>query len=333
MTTITSIGIGNMGAALATALLKNPGPLTIWNRTANRPQVTALVTAGAHFEPSLPAAIARSSVLLLCLFDYDAITAAFSALHPETSAAAEASLPLVGKTVINLTNGTPNEARAMGAYMKRLGATAYFDGGIMVTPQLVGTPAAFVILSSGGGSSESSSQQRPEAGMFETDIAPLLKPIGAIQYVSSTDAGAASLYDVAALAAMYGMFMGAFTGIALLKRGQRRSAERDSEVKGQGKTLAAAKPATDAVTVPLLAALVPYVSLLAAGADNEDWLEDDMGNPLAMQAAGMRNILRSCEEEGVDGSGLRFISELMDRAVGEGLGAGAVTAISKYLFK
>ncbi|KAK4140984.1 come operon protein 4 [Dichotomopilus funicola] len=341
MTTITSIGIGNMGAALATALL-NASPnaqtagntLTIWNRTPNRPQVTALITAGAHFEPSLPAAIARSSILLLCLFDYDAITAAFSA-----------SLPLAGKTIINLTNGTPNEARAMEAYMKRLGAAGYFDGGIMVTPQLVGTPASFVILSSGSGSSESGSQQQQqqqqqqqpgEAVVFETEIAPVLKPIGAIQYVSSTDAGAASLYDVAALAAMYGMFMGAFTGIALLKRGLRRSTVQgdDEDRKGDGnEKLAAAKPATDAVTVPLLAALVPYVSLLAAGADKEDWLEDDMGNPLAMQAAGMRNILRSCEEEGVDGSGMRFISELMDRAVGEGLGAGAVTAISKYLFK
>ncbi|KAH6616063.1 hypothetical protein B0J18DRAFT_484919 [Chaetomium sp. MPI-SDFR-AT-0129] len=331
MTTITSIGIGNMGAALATALLnassdpQKPTSLTIWNRTPNRPQVTALITAGAHFEPSLPAAIAHSSILLLCLFDYDAITAAFSLLqHPESS-------PLAGKTIINLTNGTPNEARAMETYMKRLGAAAYFDGGIMVTPQLVGTPASFVILSSG--SSESGSQ--PEAGVFETDIAPVLKPIGAIQYVSSSDAGAASLYDVAALAAMYGMFMGAFTGIALLKRGLRRSTVQGGEDEKEGgeEKLAAAKPATDAVTVPLLAALVPYVSLLAAGADKEDWLEDDMGNPLAMQAAGMRNILRACEEEGVDGSGMRFISELMDRAVQEGLGAGAVTAISKYLFK
>ncbi|KAH6617469.1 hypothetical protein F5144DRAFT_660790 [Chaetomium tenue] len=243
MATITSIGIGNMGAALASALLKGPNPpqLTIWNRTADRPQVKALVTQGATFEPSLSAAIARSTTILICLLDYAAITTALAPLSttPTDNNNNNTPGPLAGKTIINLTNGTPTQARAMATTLTALGAAAYFDGGIMVTPQLVGTPAAFVILSSGGVS---------QAEFEDGGVAALLQPVGKVEYVAGDDAGAASLYDVAALTAMYGMFMGAFTGIALL--GKR---------KGQGGVgeKGVVKKAVDGVMVPVLTALVP----------------------------------------------------------------------------
>ncbi|KAK3291613.1 uncharacterized protein B0H64DRAFT_330193 [Chaetomium fimeti] len=326
MATITSIGIGNMGAALASALLKSPTPpnLTIWNRTADRPHVKALITEGAVFEPSLTSAIARSNTILICLLDYPSITTALAPVLEETTTTTTTPHPLAGKTIINLTNGTPNQARAMEATLKRLGAAAYFDGGIMVTPQLVGTPASFVILSGESQARFDSADENDNEGGGH--VAALLKPVGAVQYVAA-DAGAASLYDVAALTAMYGMFMGAFTGIALL-----RKQKRQEQVQGGVGEMVAAKPAVDSVMVPVLTALVPYVSLLADGVDKEDWMED-LGNPLAMQAAGMRNILQTCEEEGVDGTGMRFISQLMDRAVEEGFGAGGVATIAKYLFK
>ena len=312
MATVTSIGIGNMGAALATALLKSPNPptLTIWNRTASRPQVQALITAGATFHPSVATAIARSSILLICVLDYASLTSILETLPPAHEQ------PLLNKTVINVTNGTPRQARAMAAHLATLGCAAYYDGGIMVTPQLVGTAASSVVLSGGGS----------EAAYRASAVPDVLKPIGAVQYVAA-DVGAAALYDVAALAGMYGMFMGAFTGIALLKK-QRLAAA----AAGGGEGLVKARPATDAVMMPMLTALVPYVSLLAEHVDNEDWMED-MGNPLAMQLAGVKNIMQTCEEEGVDGSGLAFFAQLMERAVGEGFGEGGVPVVAKYLFK
>ena len=78
-TSVTSIGIGNMGAALASALLTSSTPLTMWNRTASRPQVRSVLASGATFQPSIAAAIAASPTLLLYLVDYDAI---YSALAP-----------------------------------------------------------------------------------------------------------------------------------------------------------------------------------------------------------------------------------------------------------
>ncbi|KXX80955.1 ComE operon protein 4 [Madurella mycetomatis] len=307
MATITSIGIGNMGAALATALLKSSSPpmnVTIWNRTASRPQVQSLISAGAIFEPSLAAALASSEVILLCLLDYPAISSVFS----QVDASAK---PLAGKTILNLTNGTPKQARDMEAFFKSLGAAVYFDGGVMVTPQLVGTPAAFVVLS--GETEQAYNERLANAG--------LLSPVGAVLYIAP-DPGAASLVDCAALAAMYGMFIGAFTGIGLLKRQKH---ERDGEAAG-------AKAMVDKVMVPVLTALVPYVGLLAEQVDKEAWM-DDLGNPLAMQAEGVRNIMQSCEDEGVDGTGLKFLSKLMEKGVKEGFGPGGVAVVAKYLMK
>ncbi|KAL2172314.1 hypothetical protein VTG60DRAFT_6153 [Thermothelomyces hinnuleus] len=310
MATITSIGIGNMGAALASALLKSAGlrQLTIWNRTADRPQVKSLVEQGAHFELSLAAAVARSDTILICLLDYQAVTAVFEAISPGG---------LAGKTVINVTNGTPRQAREAEARFKGLGAAAYFDGGIMVTPHQIGTPEAFAILSG-----EDESAFRAAGG-----AAGLLKPIGAIQYVAS-DAGAAALYDLAALATMYGMFAGAFTGFALLKK--QKLQLQDGGKEGDNKALA--KPATESVIVPGLKALAPYVGLIADEVDKENWM-NDTGNPLKMQAIALHNILQACEEERVDGEGLKFISRLMDRAVADGFGPGGVSAIAQYMFK
>ncbi|KAK4110153.1 hypothetical protein N656DRAFT_770525 [Canariomyces notabilis] len=305
--TVTSIGIGNMGAALANALLKSGNVnLTIWNRTASRPQVQSLISAGATFEPSLATALSKSDIILFCVLDYSVISTVLSQLDTKDSK------PFAGKTILNLTNGTPKQAREMEAHCKSaLGAAAYFDGGVMVTPQLVGTPAAFVVLSG-------ETEEKYKASL---EASGLLKPVGGVLYVAQ-DPGAASQVDCAALASMFGMFIGAFTGIGLIKK--LKAADED------GAGVAKAKPLVDKVMIPLLTALVPYVGLLAEQIDQERWM-DDLGNPLAMQAEGVRNILQSCEDEGVDGTGLKFLYQLMERAVKDGFGPGGVAAVAKYI--
>ncbi|KAK4150903.1 hypothetical protein C8A00DRAFT_36479 [Chaetomidium leptoderma] len=209
MATVTSIGIGNMGAALASTLLKSSTPptLTIWNRTADRPQAQSLTKQGAAFEPSLAAAVARSTTLLICLIDYHTIYVALAAAGlfskdgtTTTTTTNPQQLPFANKTIINLTNGSPRQARQMEE-----------DG------------ETEALYRNGGG------------GV----AALLLKPIGAVQYVAE-DAGAASLYDVAALAGMYGMFIGAFTGMALLKKQWQQGKQRE-QGKQQGGVAAVAK--------------------------------------------------------------------------------------------
>jgi hypothetical protein len=95
-----------------------------------------------------------------------------------------------------------------------------------------------------------------------------------------------ALFDVVALASMYGIFTGAFTGIALLQKGPGGGHREGGKAK--------AKPVVDQVVVPVLKALAPYVSLLAVMVDREEWMED-LGNPLAMQLVGVENIMKACE--------------------------------------
>jgi hypothetical protein len=85
---ITCVGIGNMGAALARALLtgsaapatRSPN-LILWNRTPDRPQVRALVEQGAVLETNLATAVVNSEVVVICLLDYPSVMAVFSALE------------------------------------------------------------------------------------------------------------------------------------------------------------------------------------------------------------------------------------------------------------
>jgi len=122
------------------------------------------------------------------------------------------------------------------------------------------------------------------------------------------------------------MFSGAFIGIGLLKKQLAMAAG-----KGDG---AAAKvkvtPAVESVVVPVLTALVPYVGLIAKAVDEEAW-DDDMGNPLGMQLAGVRNILQACKDEGVNGGALETLVGLMQKVVDERGGAGGVPEVARFM--
>lgn len=302
--TITSIGLGNMGSALAAALLTSSSSsassltLTLWNRNSSRPGISSLLASpNAKFIPDLTEAIAQSKILLICLLDYPSISAAFSSVSSDT---------LKGKTVINLTNGTPAQARAMSAFFKENGAKAYFDGAVMVTPQLVGPVTGHILLSG-----------ETHDRFLSASLPDLLKLLGKIVYLGE-EVGAASLQDVAALSAMYGMFAGVFTAFALLRKGP---AGAKNGVKGVTKDL----------VVPLLHAMVPYVDLLAEAVDEERW-EDNLGNPIGMQATGLANILKACEEVGVDGAkGLGGLLEVMQQAIKARGEEGGVAVVVEYL--
>lgn len=301
---ILCVGIGNMGSALAEALLGQPThpKITIWNRTQERPQIKSLITAGAHFEASLEVALAGNEIIIICLLDYDTIYDAFHRIGNSGSF-------LTGKTVVNLTNGTPRHAKEAEEWMKARGVAQYFDGAVMVTPQLVGTPHSFLIYS---GATEAE---------FQASLDGLLSPLGASVYTGEKVTSAAS-NDLAGLAAMYGMFSGAFIGIGLLKR----------ELASSGNSTGKVAPFVDKIVVPLLNALVPYVSLIANGVDEEDW-DDHKGNPLGMQLVGVRNILQACREEGVNGAGLESIASMMQKAVDGRGGHGNVAEVANVILQ
>ncbi|KAF9761525.1 hypothetical protein IL306_003784 [Fusarium sp. DS 682] len=287
---LTLLGLGNMGSALVQALLKASNKVTIWNRTTDRPQVRAAVEAGAILEADVQSAISRNNIIIICLLDYPSIN---------TSLADIPTPALEGKTIVNLTNGTPKQAREMADWATSHSVKYYFDGAVMVTPQMIGGPQSFFVVSG-----ESLEAFKP--------IASLLEPLGRSEYLG-TAIDAAARYDLAALSSMYGMFSGMFVAMALLKKGHEKL-----------------EPVVSGSLNPFLGALIPYNGLIARSWDDKAW-DDNLGNPIGMQAQSLRNILEACRNDGIDDGFLKNLMMAMERVVKDRGTNGGTAVIGEYL--
>jgi len=291
----TLVGLGNMGAALAHAFLKSGRSITVWNRTSTRPAVAEAIEAGASYEPDLAKAISANSIIVFCVLEYKNI---YQGLEPLV-----ASGLLKGKIIVNLTNGTPRDARDAAKWLKDHEVAGYFDGGIMVTPQNVGTPISIVLIS---GESE---------GLLESSgVKSLISAIGAPDY-KGEDPGVAAGYDLALLSGMFGMFIGSLTALALIRKQLDRT-QHTTGANGRKKAAVTGGLAEVVTTYfnPLLTELIPYNELLATDIDNNEQ-NNNHGNPMEMMRIAMDNIIRGCEEEGVDAESLKYFAGLAEQVV------------------
>lgn len=298
-TDVTIVGVGNIGAAMVGAWLDSGLTVTMWNRSPDRPKLMDLANRGAKLELELRTALLRSDVVVICVSTYANIKDFFSPV-----------LPLEQPTcVVNITTGTSQQARDMEAYLKSNGVRRYFDGAIMVTPELVGTEHSSMYLSG-------------ESQADFSEIQGILKPLGKAHYVAE-DSGAASLWDVAALAAMDGMFTGAIVALNLLKR-QRPD-------RGTDKAPSTEIPMRK-IVLPLLSTFIPHLADIARALDEEDW-DENFGNSVSMQLKGLGTIMDTFREEKVSTEGLELFQRLMQRTLEEkGKGAG-LAAMGTYLLE
>jgi len=136
MSEVTLIGLGAMGSAIAQTLIENQCDLTVWNRSSEK--VKTMVEQGASSAESLKQAIESSPVVLVCIHGYEATRALLD--DPEV-------LPVLrGKTIVQMSTGTPAEARAAQAWINERGGN-YLDCSIMVYPQDIGEPAGQLLVS------------------------------------------------------------------------------------------------------------------------------------------------------------------------------------------
>jgi 3-hydroxyisobutyrate dehydrogenase-like beta-hydroxyacid dehydrogenase len=133
---VTVVGLGNMGSALADALLANGHRVTVWNRTA--PKCDPLAKAGASVAASLRAAVANAKVIVVCVSDHDAT---MSLLQSDEVAGA-----LNGALLVQLSTVSPDESRALGKWAEERG-NAYLDGSILGLPHHVRNHECLIIYS------------------------------------------------------------------------------------------------------------------------------------------------------------------------------------------
>lgn len=300
MHSVTIIGVGNIGAAMVRAWLGAGLAVTMWNRNPDRPVLKELERKGAVYQKDLAKAIDGSDTVIICVSTYDNIKDFFSKVFPLEPATSP-------KRVVNLSTGTSQQARDMAAWFKDNGALTYFDGAIMVTPELIGTQHSTLYISG-------------ETEEAFGDATVVLKPLGTPYYVSE-DTGAASLWDIAALAAMSGMWTAAFTAMNLLKRQHASSKEKKSP--------SVAKPIQQ-IVLPLLSVFLPHLVDIAGALDEERW-DENFGNSASMQLKGTETIIQCLREEGVSTEGLDLFHKLLKQVVGEKGPDAGLAAMGTYL--
>jgi 3-hydroxyisobutyrate dehydrogenase-like beta-hydroxyacid dehydrogenase len=187
--TVSILGLGAMGSAIAARLRETGYTTTVWNRTAAKTEPH--VKAGATAATTVAEAIEGGDIVIAVLLDHASI---HQNLEP---VAAE----LKGKVLVNVTTTTPNESRATAAWAVEHGIT-YLDGAIMAVPQMIGQPGSRLLYS---GDENAYAIARPA-----------LETLGTAEY-EGADAGLASLKDMALLASMYQMIGGFLHAVAMMR--------------------------------------------------------------------------------------------------------------------
>ncbi|MFE1870485.1 NAD(P)-binding domain-containing protein [Streptomyces sp. NPDC059496] len=249
---LSLLGLGDMGTALARTWLAAGHSLTVWNRTPAK--AGALAAEGASVAATAADAVAASALVVVCLLDDASVGVTLDGID------------LTGKDLVNLTTGTPAEARARAAWARQRGAR-YLDGGIMATPTMIGVPEA------GGYVFYSGSR-----ALFDSRRAVLEVPTGS-RFVGE-DPGHAALHDVALLSAMWGMFAGISHAYALI----------------EGEDIAPKDLAP--LLSEWLGAMGFFVGNAAERLTSRDFTSGVVSN-LAMQVTGSGTMLRTAEEQGV----------------------------------
>ncbi|GAB3881816.1 hypothetical protein GCM10027612_11480 [Microbispora bryophytorum subsp. camponoti] len=184
---LSLLGLGAMGSALARAWLAAGHPLTVWNRTPGR----AEALEGARVATTAAEAVAASDLVIVCLLDHSSVDDAL------------AGVDLSGKDLIDLTTGTPEEARARARWAQERGAR-FLDGGVMAVPPMIGVPGSGAYVFYSG-----------SPAVFEAHSGTLATPAATVY--TGEDPGLAALHDVALLSAMTGMFAGVAHAFALVR--------------------------------------------------------------------------------------------------------------------
>jgi 3-hydroxyisobutyrate dehydrogenase-like beta-hydroxyacid dehydrogenase len=275
---VTVLGLGAMGNALVARLLETGYAVTVWNRSPGRD--SELIHRGAQRGGTVADAVAAQPLIIACLLGHPSV---HETLDPVVDR-------LRGKSLVNLTTTTPNEAREMAAWAAEYGID-YLDGAILAVPAMIGSPGAQVFYS---GSQPAFDRYRNVLDAWGTSI------------FDGLDAGRASLIDMAMLSGMYQMFAGFVHGAAM--------------VGSEGMT------ATDfaARTTPFISAMTGGFAGFAQVIDGGDYT---VAGQQSLAFSDLSSIVRASEEQGVSSATLAAVQTLISRQIETGHGSEGFSRI------
>ncbi|MEU3272965.1 NAD(P)-binding domain-containing protein [Saccharomonospora sp. NPDC006951] len=282
---VTVLGLGDMGSAIAKVFVDRGFRTTVWNRTASKSR--PLAEAGATVAATAAAAVKAGPLVVVCLLDSAAVDEVLDSVAGEVS----------GKVLVNVTSGSPAQARANARWASEHGAR-YVDGKIMGDPPYVGTPQCVFPFS---GSREA----------FDASE-PTLRELGSITYYGD-DPGVAAVEFMAQVAAAYELLIGFLHTLRLVQR--------------EGVDV-------EEFTERFAASLAGFPALLTSfgKAVKSGEYGPDLGS-LNVQAALMDDMISHRESVGVEAVRMREVKELMDRRIGDGHGEQGFSSLFELLGK
>ncbi|MCP2258298.1 3-hydroxyisobutyrate dehydrogenase [Streptoalloteichus tenebrarius] len=283
---VTVAGLGPMGAALAAAFVDRGHPTTVWNRSAAKAR--PLVARGARHAQTLPEAAGASPLLVICVTDY---AAAKSIIEGAGDA-------LAGRTVVNLSSSTPEEAREAVGLAAGFGA-AYLDGTIMVPVHVIGGPEAVFFYSG----------SRP---VYDAQLETLRALGGDVRFLGD-DPGLAVLYNTALLGLMWATANGYLHAAALV--GTAGATAADFAPVGLDWLL-------PSVVIPILHGATKEI--------DEGVYPGDAGT-VRMNLNAADHLLETSRAQGISTHVPRFLKDMLERTVEAGYGDGSYMGMIEVL--
>ena len=282
---VTFLGLGPMGSALAATAIDAGFDTVVWNRSESR--AGSLVDRGARYLAAPGDAISQSPVSVVCVRDYAASDAVLRT--------AAASAALTGRTLVQLTTGSPQSARSSQQWCHEVGGR-YLDGAIMAAPSQIGGPECLFLVAGDEDGLDA-------AGPLLRALAPRLDYLG-------EDAGRASALDSALLSGSLGLFMGVLNGAALCEAAGVPVDRYASYLPGMDQDIKAAMDSLRKIV--------------------EDRLTQTEA-PLEVWAATTEAMIETAEQAGYSAEIPTFVKQLLGRAMERGLGRHSIGALIEVL--
>lgn len=281
---VAVLGLGAMGSAIARALLAAGHPTTVWNRTTARAE--QLAAHGADVAPDPAAAIADSDLAVVCVLDAVATRAILEDARPGVR----------GRTIVNASSTTPDEARSLASWAVDAGGTM-LDTAVMVPTPMVGTDAGVVLVSGD-----------PAAAAVHL---PTLAALGgSVEHVGA-EPGTASALDLA----MLDLYFTGMTGML------------------HATTLAQAEGIEPGAFLPYARSIVEVLSgsLDDLVRDAEAGSYPGVDDNLAMELSALDHVVHASERAGLDPRVPGLSRDLVRRAVDAGHGADSFSRVIELM--
>lgn len=185
---VSLIGLGQMGRKLAQMYVEAGFDVQVWNRNPSKAEGLKKVKVAESVE----AAILENTLIIICVYDNEATLEILNSVSDTKT--------FSGKTILNLTTGSPAEAEQIETMINQYDGH-YLNGAIQVAPDQMGLPDTTILMAG-------------DSVIFE-QFKPALNVLGGNIKHLNTKAAASPAMDLATLTWLYGSYVGLIYGVKL----------------------------------------------------------------------------------------------------------------------